>query len=107
MLRDEIEALKSQQQSRKRPDGAKAKDHGEYKPATNLTMDESALDEAVSIACHLLADIEAAFPLRAEPHTWKSKARWAMKDKKLVQQLQERLQSVESTLQGIVSMEQL
>lgn len=32
---------------------------------------------------------------------------WALKDKKLLEQLYERLQTVETTLQGIVSMEQL
>lgn len=70
-------------------------------------MDDTALEKAMATARHLLSDIETAFALRADPHTWRSKARWALKDKKLLEQLYERLQTVETTLQGIVSMEQL
>ena len=68
---------------------------------------ESSFLKAMSTARDLLADIETSFPLRSEPHTWKSKVRWAMKDKHTLAQLKERLQSAESTLQGIVAMEQL
>ena len=46
-------------------------------------------------------------PLRSEPHTWRRKVRWAMKDKQVLLQVKEQLQSTESTLQGIVAMEQL
>lgn len=70
-------------------------------------MDDTALEKAMATARHLLSDIETAFALRADPHTGRSKARWALKDKKLLEQLYERLQTVETTLQGIVSMEQL
>lgn len=65
-------------------------------------MDDTALEKAMATARHFLSDIEAAFPLRADPHTWRSKARWALKDKKLLEQLYERLQTVETTLQGIL-----
>ncbi|KAJ5175412.1 ankyrin [Penicillium canariense] len=74
---------------------------------TPLSMDETSFTTAMSTARGLLSDIESAFPLRSEPHTWRSKVRWAIKDKKLLARLKERLQSTESTLQGIVSMEQL
>jgi hypothetical protein len=72
-----------------------------------LVVDESTFAKAMSTARDLLSDIEASFPLRSEPHTWKSKAKWALRDKQVLAQLKERLQSAESTLQGIVSMEQL
>lgn len=71
------------------------------------TMDETSFAKAMSTARDLLSGIEVSFPLRSEPHTWKSRMRWAMKDKKALDQLKERLQSTESTLHGIVSLEQL
>jgi replication initiation and membrane attachment protein DnaB len=72
-----------------------------------LTMDEASFAEAMSTAHDLLSDIQCSFPLRAEPHTWRGKVRWALKDKKVLGRLKERLKSAESTLQGIVAMEQL
>ncbi|KAK4207532.1 ankyrin repeat-containing domain protein [Rhypophila decipiens] len=110
LLRDEINALKSQQRSSYQSQplkSAKTKCETEETPPPYLTMEEAAIQQAVSTACHLLEGIEATLPLRAEPKTWRTKARWALKDKKLIQELQGRLQSVESTLQGIMSMEQL
>lgn len=106
LLREEITALGSRKQAVPSPFENTAKHQTHHEPEQQA-KDESSLEKAISIAGSLLSDIEAAFPLRPEPHTWKSKARWALKDKKLMEQLQDRLQSVESTLQGIVSMEQL
>ena len=70
-------------------------------------MEEDSFTEAMSTAHDLLSTIEVSFPLRSEPHTWRNKVRWAMKDKHALAQLRERLSSTESTLQGIVTMEQL
>lgn len=61
----------------------------------------------MSTARELLSTIEASFPLRSEPYTWRSKVMWAIKDKKALTQLKEQLRSAESTLQGIVTMEHL
>ena len=51
--------------------------------------------------------MDASFPLRSKPHTWRRKVRWAMEDKQVLLQIKEQLQSAESTLQGIVAVEQL
>ena len=72
-----------------------------------MVLEEAPSAKAISTACGLLSTIEASFPLRSEPHTWRSKARWAMKDKQVLARLKERLKSAESTLQGVVTMEQL
>jgi hypothetical protein len=68
---------------------------------------EPAVAKALSVARDLLFEIEVAFPSRSDPHTWRSKLKWAMKDKQAFERLKERLRSAESTLQGIVAMEQL
>ena len=47
----------------------------------------------MSTACELLSTIEASFPLRSEPHTWRRKVRWPMKDKQVLLQVKEQLQS--------------
>lgn len=73
----------------------------------HLVLEDASFVEAMSTACELLATIETSFPLRSEPHTWRHKVRWAMKDKQVLLQVKEQLQSAESTLQGIVAMEQL
>jgi len=70
-------------------------------------MDEASFTEAMSTAHDLLTAIEESFPMRSEPHTWRSKVRWAMKDKRIFAQQKERLTSAESTLQGIADMEKL
>lgn len=109
LLKEEIGKLESMNSSnysppRKMAEGCscdRAADTG------HLAMDESSFAKAMSTARDLLSDIEASFPLRSEPHTWRSKVRWAVKDKQVLAQLKERLQSAESTLQGIVEMEQL
>ncbi|KAK0754841.1 ankyrin repeat-containing domain protein [Schizothecium vesticola] len=105
LLRDEIQALETQRLA-PRPQPTRRKSGSDDGTAPPI-MDDVALEKAMATARHLLSDIETAFPLRVDPHTWRSKARWAMKDKKLLEQLYERLQTVETTLQGIVSMEQL
>ena len=72
-----------------------------------VVMEEGPYTKAMSTAHDLLSTIESSFPLRSEPHTWRSKVRWALKDKQTLVELQERLKSAESTLQGIATMEQL
>lgn len=105
LLKEEISGLMSRNSSNYSPPRktAKGRDDG----AAHLAMDKSSFENAMSTARGLLSDIEASFPLRSEPHTWRSKVRWAMKDKQAFSQLKERLKSAESTLQGIVTMEQL
>jgi hypothetical protein len=73
----------------------------------DLVTDQSCFGKALFTASALLSDINTAFPLQLEPSTWRTKARWAIKDKRIFAELKERLRSTESTLQGIVSMEQL
>ena len=101
LLKEEIRALESKKPSRDPPpyESAKGQD--------GFDMEEASFTKAMSTACELLSTIEASFSLRSEPHTWRSKVRWAMKDKQVLQQVKERLKSAESTLQGIVAMEQL
>jgi hypothetical protein len=50
------------------------------------------------MARELLASIDESAPLRSEPHTWRSKVRWAMEDKQVLAKLGERLKAAESTL---------
>ena len=69
--------------------------------------EEASFSKAISTASELLSTIEESFSLRAEPHTWRSKVRWAVKDKQTLLQVKERLKCAESTLQGIAVMEQL
>ncbi len=68
---------------------------------------EASFDKAISTACGLFSEIEASLPLRSGPHTWRSRLAWVRKLKKVLGRLKERLQSAESTLQGIVRLEQL
>ena len=108
LLKEEIRAMESRKASFYPPTHQAAKGQEEkYHRSSHLNLDQTAFTKATSTASELLSTIEASFPLRSEPHTWKSKVRWAMKDKQVLLQLQERLQSAESTLQGIVAMEQL
>ncbi|KAI1444822.1 ankyrin repeat-containing domain protein [Annulohypoxylon stygium] len=102
LLRQEIRGLESINCPSYSPISTNPKGQGDSDPAPAALF-----AKAVSTARGLLCDIEAAFPLRSEPHTWKSKVRWALKDKQALAQLKERLHSAESTLQGIVSLEQL
>jgi hypothetical protein len=81
------------------PDAATEKGH--------VVMEEASFAKAMSTAHALLSAIEQSFPLHSEPHTWKTKVRWALKDKRVLADLKDRLKSAESTLQGIASMEQL
>jgi hypothetical protein len=76
-------------------------------PNHDVAMDQTSFSKALSTASALLSDIDTAFPLQLEPHTWRTRARWAIKDKRIFAELKERLRSTESTLQGIISMEQL
>ncbi len=70
-------------------------------------MGETSFEKAMVTARDLLSSIEAAFPLRSEPHTWRSKVRWALRDKKTLASLMERLRTAESTLQGIMAVENM
>ena len=110
LLKEEIRALESKKVSyhhplRKSAEGQDGSDHAAE--SSHLGLDEASFTKAMSTASELLSTIEASFPLRSEPHTWKSKVRWAMKDKQVLLQFKERLRSAESTLQGILAMEQL
>lgn len=111
LLRNEIAALESRKSWSVTPPQDQKNDvkSSDQDAQTNLQfgMEEISFAKAMSTAGGLLSDIDTAFPLRLEPHTWRSKVRWAIKDKKTLTRLKERLQSTESTLQGIVSMEQL
>lgn len=110
LLKEEIRALESRRASCYSPPHKTAKGHrgSNCAPETSpLLMEDASLAKAMSTAHELLSAIETSFPLRSEPHTWRSKVRWALKDKRVLAQLKERLRSAESTLQGIVSMEQL
>lgn len=110
LLKEEIRALESTKATNYSPLRKAAKGHhnrdlgGETR---HLVMEEDAFAKALSTAHELLSTIEASFPLRSEPHTWRSKVRWALKDKHALTQLKERLKAAESSLQGIASMEQL
>ena len=110
LLKEEIRALESQKASRHPTphNSAKAQDGFDRAAESDpLVLEEASFAKAMSTACELLSTIEAAFPLRSEPHTWRSKVRWAMKDKQVLLQVKERIKTAESTLQGIVTMEQL
>ena len=104
LLKEEIRALESKQALRHPPlyEGTKG-----VAKSSHLTLEDASFAKAMLTACELLSTIEASFPLRSEPHTWRSKVRWAIKDKQVLQQVRERLKSAESTLQGIAAMEQL
>lgn len=110
LLKEEIRALEARKAStyvapRKTSKGLH--DHDTAKGSNHSVMEEAAFTKAISTAQELLVAIESSFPLRSEPHTWRSKMRWALKDKQVLTHLKDRLRSAESTLQGIASMEQL
>ena len=110
LLKEESRALESRRASTYSPPRKTAQGyHGSMcaSEMSPLGIEDASLAKAMSIAYELLSAIEASFPLRSEPHTWRSKVRWALKDKHVFAQLRERLRSAESTLQGIVVMEQL
>jgi hypothetical protein len=71
------------------------------------TTEEASFEKAMLTAKELLAGIEESAPLLSEPHTWRGRVRWAMRNKKVFARLNERLKSAESTLQGIAAMEQM
>lgn len=110
LLQEEIRALESAKASKYSQQNKSVRDlHGSSYTDDNTTpvMEEASFTKAISTAHELLSTIESCFPLRSEPHTWRSKVRWVMKDKVVLAQLKERLKSTESTLQGIATMEQL
>ncbi|KAL8840008.1 MAG: hypothetical protein Q9170_001492 [Blastenia crenularia] len=110
LLEAEIRALESTEASRYSLPHRLAKENHVVSHAANDThavSEEAPFSKAIATAHELLSTINAAFPLRSEPHTWRSKVRWVMKDKQVLAQLKERLKSTESTLQGIATMEQL
>lgn len=108
LLREEIEGLDSRAPPPYSPPSKSSKvrdcQHGERH---DIGMDRASFVVAMSTAHDLLSSIEEAFPLRSEPHTWKSRVRWAMKDKQTLEELKQKLQAAESTLQGVVAAEQL
>ena len=53
-------------------------------------LEEASFAKAMSTAHKLLSSIDSSFSLRSEPHTWRSKVRWAMKDKHTLAQLKEK-----------------
>ncbi|CAO1604783.1 hypothetical protein XANCAGTX0491_008323 [Xanthoria calcicola] len=110
LLQEEIKALESTKVSDCSPVSKTGKEHKDFNCAaedTHLGLEETSFARAVSTAHELLSTIDASIPLRSEPHTWRSKVRWVMKDKRILAQLKEQLKSTESTLQSIVTMEQL
>ncbi|KAI3319325.1 ankyrin repeat-containing domain protein [Xylariaceae sp. AK1471] len=110
LLNEEIRRLEERKSSSFSPPRKTVKLHndvGQTSDNGHLVMEDAAFEKAMMTARDLLCDIEASFSLRSNPHTWRSKVRWAMKDKQSFAHLKERLQSAESTLQGIVLMEQL
>ena len=110
LLQEEIGALESRKASDyPRPCNNVNEDYKCGHAAVNghLGLEEASFAKAMSTAHKLLTSIDSSFSLRSEPHTWRSKVRWAMKDKHTLAQLKERIRSTESTLQGIVKMEQL
>lgn len=110
LLKEEIRALESQKVSHHPPPHRPTEGQDGFDRAaesSHLVLEEASFAKATSTARELLSTIEASFPLRSEPHTWRSKVRWAIKDKEALLQVKERLKSAESTLQGIAAMEQL
>ena len=109
LLQEEIAAL----ESRKTSDYSQlcGKTNGDYKcdhgAENSHGLEKASFTKAMSTAHNLLSSIDSSFCLRSEPHTWRSKVRWAMKDKHNLAQLKDQIRSTESTLQGIVTMEQL
>ncbi|KAI8634383.1 ankyrin repeat-containing domain protein [Xylariaceae sp. FL1651] len=110
LLKEEISKLEQIKSSSFSPPRKTAKLHNDLDQISNhshLAIDDASFEKAIATARNLFRNIEASFPLRSDPHTWRSKVRWAMKDKQAFAHLKDHLQSAESTLQGIVLMEQL
>ena len=110
LLKEEIRALESKKGSYHSTPHKSAQGRESFDRTTDsghLVPEDTSFANAMSTACELLSTIEASFPLRSEPYTWRRKVRWAMKDKQVLLQIKEQLQSAEITLQGIVAMEQL
>lgn len=107
LLQEEIRALESWGATNCSTPRKTHHDSGCATESSHLVLERASFAKAMCTAHELLSTIDGSFPLRSEPHTWRSKVRWAMKDKNAFAQLQERLRSAESTLQGIVTMEQL
>jgi hypothetical protein len=110
LLREEIKALETRKAGLPHALNHAGDSRPYYRTSSQksyVVMEEGPYTKAMSTAHDLLSTIESSFPLRSEPHTWRSKVRWALKDKQTLVELQERLKSAESTLQGIATMEQL
>lgn len=108
LLKEEIRAVESKKASSPPSSHKSVKEQERLDCATqDKTLEDPSFAKAMATASELLSTIEESFPLRSEPHTWRSKVRWAMKDKQILAQVKERLKSAESTLQGIATMEQL
>lgn len=108
LLREEIEGLDSVTLPPYTPPSKSDKNrHPQHGANDDTGMDRASFVLAMATARDLLSSIEEAFPLRSEPHTWKSKVRWAIKDKSVLEGLKEKLKAAESTLQGVVAAEQL
>ena len=110
LLKEEIRALESKKGSYHPPLHKSAEGRDGFDrtaESDHLVLEDTSFAKAISTACELLSTIEASFPLRSEPHTWRRKLRWAIKDKQVLLQVKEQLQSAESTLHGIVAIEQL
>ena len=106
LLKEEIRALGLKKASHH--NSADGQDGFDYAAeSSHFVPEEDSFAKAMSTASELLSTIEASFPLRSEPHTWRTKVRWAMKDKQVLHQVKERLKYAESTLQGIAAMEQM
>ena len=108
LLREEIEGLDLVTLPPYTPPSKSGKNrHLQHGSNDDAGMDRVSFILAMTTARDLLSSIEEAFPLRSEPHTWKSKVRWAIKDKGVLEGLKEKLKAAESTLQGVVAAEQL
>ena len=70
-------------------------------------INESSLEHALPTAQRMLSEIEANFPSCSGARTWREKVKWALSEKKRLEQERIRLLSVESTLNGILSIGQL
>ena len=109
LLKEEIRSLNSKgwSGSPQPHQAAEMKDGLNFTSESRPSSEDGTFEKAMSVAGGLLSTLEASFPLRSEPHTWRSKVRWAIKDKQVLLQLRERLKSAEITLQGIAALEQL
>ena len=69
-------------------------------------MTPETFTQALSVAESLLTDIEKSFPSTSGPLKWRTRIKYALRDKELCKTLGEKLRSVESTLQSILLFEQ-